>query len=118
MAKGVATATTWGRIVSAWDSLEAAGESDGHWWDKILNLKCCSCDSVIIDSTAYSNGIVLLINIENKEEIYNFNVKADISCINWTENNKEVPINDTSGDAIVSTYIYKLLRLALQPFTL
>ncbi|KXJ69427.1 hypothetical protein RP20_CCG027068 [Aedes albopictus] len=49
---------------------------------------------------AYSNGIVLLINIENKEEIYNFNVKADISCINWTENNKEVPINDTSGDAI------------------
>ncbi|XP_053698159.1 anaphase-promoting complex subunit 4 [Sabethes cyaneus] len=49
---------------------------------------------------AYSNGTVLLINIENKEEIYSFNVKSDITCLNWTENTSEIPANDTSGDAI------------------
>ncbi|XP_058812704.1 anaphase-promoting complex subunit 4 [Topomyia yanbarensis] len=49
---------------------------------------------------AYSNGTVLLINIENKEEIYSFDVKSDITCINWTENTREVAMNDTSGDAI------------------
>ncbi|XP_065091153.1 anaphase-promoting complex subunit 4 [Ochlerotatus camptorhynchus] len=49
---------------------------------------------------AYSNGTVLLINIENKEEIYSFNIKSDISCMNWTENVKEISANDTSGDAI------------------
>ncbi|XP_058465816.1 anaphase-promoting complex subunit 4 isoform X2 [Malaya genurostris] len=49
---------------------------------------------------AYSNGTILLINIENKEEIYSFDVKSDISCINWTENTNEIPVNDTSGDAI------------------
>ncbi|XP_055523633.1 anaphase-promoting complex subunit 4 [Wyeomyia smithii] len=49
---------------------------------------------------AYSNGTVLLINIENKEEIYSFNVKSDITCLSWTENTSEIPDNDTSGDAI------------------
>ncbi|XP_062535829.1 anaphase-promoting complex subunit 4 isoform X2 [Armigeres subalbatus] len=49
---------------------------------------------------AYSNGTIILINIENKEEIYNFNIKSDISCMSLTENDKEIPVNDTSGDAI------------------
>ncbi|XP_055629250.1 anaphase-promoting complex subunit 4 [Toxorhynchites rutilus septentrionalis] len=49
---------------------------------------------------AYSNGAVLLINIENKEEIHNFSVKSDIRCMNWTDNTTEISVNGTSGDAI------------------
>ncbi|XP_055586995.1 anaphase-promoting complex subunit 4 [Uranotaenia lowii] len=51
-------------------------------------------------SIAYSNGLIILINIENKEEIYSFNVKSDITCMNWTDNIKEISSNDASVDAI------------------
>ncbi|XP_058062186.1 anaphase-promoting complex subunit 4 [Anopheles bellator] len=34
----------------------------------------------------YSNGAIVLINIENKEEVHSFSVESDISFMNWTEN--------------------------------
>uniref|UniRef100_A0A182JMB5 Uncharacterized protein n=1 Tax=Anopheles atroparvus TaxID=41427 RepID=A0A182JMB5_ANOAO len=50
----------------------------------------------------YSNGTVLLINIETKEEVHSFSVEADITCMSWTENTEELPKDDISYHSVTS----------------
>lgn len=35
-------------------------------------------------AVGYNNGLVVLLDIENKEEVYSFNLNCDISCMIWT----------------------------------
>lgn len=40
--------------------------------------------------TGYSNGLVVLIDVENQQEINTFNLESDITCLSWTQNTKDV----------------------------
>lgn len=40
-------------------------------------------------SIGYSNGLVVLMDVENQQEIHTFNLDSDITCLSWTQNAKE-----------------------------
>ena len=50
----------------------------------------------------YSNGTILLVDLETKEEIHSFSVKQDITCLTWTENTDEIGTDDVSHSSVVS----------------
>lgn len=41
-------------------------------------------------AVGYNNGLVVLLDIENKEEVHTFNLNCDISCMIWTNCSKPV----------------------------
>lgn len=41
-------------------------------------------------AVGYNNGLVVLLDIENKEEVHTFNLHCDISCMIWTNCSKPV----------------------------
>lgn len=45
-------------------------------------------------AVGYNNGLVVLLDIENKEEVYTCNLNCDISCMIWTNCSKPVLHSD------------------------
>ncbi|XP_053670386.1 anaphase-promoting complex subunit 4 [Anopheles nili] len=62
-------------------------------WEKLISI-------------GYSNGTILLIDIESKEEVHKFSVKSDITCLSWTENTDEISTEDVSYNSVTSHVKY------------
>ncbi|XP_063707416.1 anaphase-promoting complex subunit 4 [Culicoides brevitarsis] len=45
-------------------------------------------------AVGYNNGLVVLLDIENKEEIYSFHLNCDITCMIWTNCRKPIINSD------------------------
>uniref|UniRef100_A0A182T898 Anaphase-promoting complex subunit 4 n=1 Tax=Anopheles maculatus TaxID=74869 RepID=A0A182T898_9DIPT len=67
---------------------------------KVCGIAWRPCEKFI--AIGYSNGTVLLIDLETKEEIHSFSVQTDITCLSWTENTDEIDSDDVSYNAVTS----------------
>uniref|UniRef100_A0A182Y7A5 Uncharacterized protein n=1 Tax=Anopheles stephensi TaxID=30069 RepID=A0A182Y7A5_ANOST len=67
---------------------------------KVRGIAWRPCEKFI--AIGYSNGTVLLIDLETKEEIHSFSVQTDITCLCWTENTDEIDADDVSYNAVTS----------------
>lgn len=45
-------------------------------------------------ATAFSNGQIVLVDVESKEELHSYLINGDIASLSWTRNTKEVPPTD------------------------
>jgi anaphase-promoting complex subunit 4 len=54
---------------------------------------CWRPDEKLI-AIAYSTGKVMILDIENKEEVYSTQHSADITCLHWTQNTKDLLLDD------------------------
>ncbi|XP_050071873.1 anaphase-promoting complex subunit 4 [Anopheles maculipalpis] len=61
---------------------------------KVRGIAWRPCEKFI--AVGYSNGTVLLIDLETREEIHSFTVNTDITCLCWTENTDEIDSSDVS----------------------
>lgn len=41
-------------------------------------------------NAGYSNGLVVVLDVENYQEINTFNLEGDISSVSWTQNVTEI----------------------------
>uniref|UniRef100_A0A182VQ87 Anaphase-promoting complex subunit 4 n=1 Tax=Anopheles minimus TaxID=112268 RepID=A0A182VQ87_9DIPT len=71
---------------------------------KVRGIAWRPCEKFI--AIGYSNGTVLLIDLETKEEIHSFSIKTDITCLNWTDNTDEMASNDVSYSSVTSHLKY------------
>uniref|UniRef100_A0A182XID8 Anaphase-promoting complex subunit 4 n=1 Tax=Anopheles quadriannulatus TaxID=34691 RepID=A0A182XID8_ANOQN len=67
---------------------------------KVRGLAWRPCEKFI--AIGYSNGTILLVDLETKEEIHSFSVKQDITCLTWTENTDEIGTDDVSHSSVTS----------------
>uniref|UniRef100_A0A182RCV6 Anaphase-promoting complex subunit 4 n=1 Tax=Anopheles funestus TaxID=62324 RepID=A0A182RCV6_ANOFN len=67
---------------------------------KVRGIAWRPCEKFI--AIGYSNGTVLLVDLETKEEIYNFSIKTDITCLCWTDNTDEMACDDVSYSSVTS----------------
>uniref|UniRef100_A0A182K3T0 Anaphase-promoting complex subunit 4 n=1 Tax=Anopheles christyi TaxID=43041 RepID=A0A182K3T0_9DIPT len=67
---------------------------------KVRGLAWRPCEKFI--AIGYSNGTILLVDLETKEEIHNFSVNQDITCLSWTENIDEIGTDDVSHSSVTS----------------
>lgn len=53
----------------------------------------------------YNNGFVVLLDIENREEIYSYNLESDITCMHWTNLVKSI-IPEIEEEQLVRMILY------------
>lgn len=53
---------------------------------------------------AYNTGDVILLDVENKDELHAFNLQSDIVKIRWTQNNKELAVDNDNERTILNSH--------------
>lgn len=59
-----------------------------------------------IVAVGYSDGWVVLLDIENHHENLSFQLNGDIACLNWTQNYKEIVDDSDSANPLVRMIVF------------
>lgn len=63
---------------------------------------------ILVCSLGYSNGQVVLLNVENHEELNIYQLHSDITCLSWTQNMSEIhdDVEDSNENRLVSVCMF------------
>lgn len=83
-----------------------------HDCDRVRGIDWRPDEKII--AIGYSNGFVVLLDIENQQEVHSFKLDSDITCLSWTQNSKEMIDNNEKNNLIVNIIYLIIINLCDQ----